>query len=621
MAETEFVTLINVETGKAVESVRDLKDNISRLKSDLEQTNIGSKDYQRTLKELQVNQAALRDAMHGTSASFQDIERNANGVGKTYNALVAQMAQLKQRLRNVDVSTEDGAKQFANYAEQINAINNQLKEMDAQQGNFQRNVGSYEQALSKFGGLGKTFDNLKTGMEGAGLASLGLHQSVDNLGKSFKTLSVNPVIGVISLVLPVIIRIVEEIKKSTAATDALSDAAKAFEPILSYITTAIAKVGEMLGKLVAAVIPKVIAGFGKLAEGIGKIISKVPFLKGVGDALQETGQKMQAPIDREKELADNADSAATATEKATEKVKSYKDALTDALKVLQDFSDSLAEMQEEELKVAETGEALRKVALDNLTKAASHAKTINDTIEQSDADRAANVYAIESAANERRLQLLQDFASEAMSEGRLEEADAYTREYWNLQTKIEEDALKEQKRLRDQDKKDAEQAAKEKTASLKGYASATTALLDGIADIYEQDGENNKKSAKKAKAIRIASATLSTLQGAVDAYTSAMASLPAPANIVVGAANAAAVTAVGVANIAKMRATNVESTGGGTIAAPSVPASISAVHNTTTASDEIREINKASSQRVYILQSDLEANENARKANIEETTW
>jgi hypothetical protein len=41
----------------------------------------------------------------------------------TYNGLVAQMAKLKAEQKNVDISTEEGKQTFAEYAEEINGIN------------------------------------------------------------------------------------------------------------------------------------------------------------------------------------------------------------------------------------------------------------------------------------------------------------------------------------------------------------------------------------------------------------------------------------------------------------------------------------------------------------------
>lgn len=147
----ETTTILRVDTGEAVRSVRDLRDNIAALKKEINEKRelgIGTEHYQTELKELIKNQRALNLAMNGTEASLEDVMKAAAGVGQSYNALVTQYANLRREQRNIDVSTEQGKKAYADMAVQINAVNDQLKELDALNGNYQRNVGNYSSALN-----------------------------------------------------------------------------------------------------------------------------------------------------------------------------------------------------------------------------------------------------------------------------------------------------------------------------------------------------------------------------------------------------------------------------------------------------------------------------------------
>ena len=141
MAE-EVITILKVGTDEAVKSVNDLKDNVKVLKQTLGDLDIGTEEYQNTLDELKVNQNALKDAMYATSASMDDLTKAATGTSESYNSLVHRMASLKEELRATDVSTEQGKTRFKELATEINNVNDRLKEMDAMQGNFQRNVGN-----------------------------------------------------------------------------------------------------------------------------------------------------------------------------------------------------------------------------------------------------------------------------------------------------------------------------------------------------------------------------------------------------------------------------------------------------------------------------------------------
>ena len=156
----EVVTILKFDTD--VKSVNDLRNNIKILKENLGDLEIGTQEYQDTLDELKVNQAALKDAMYATTASMDDLTKAATGTSESYNSLVHRMASLKEELRATDVSTEQGKARFKELASEINSVNDKLKDMDALQGNFQRNVGNYPGLMKNFAGA---LDNLDKGLK------------------------------------------------------------------------------------------------------------------------------------------------------------------------------------------------------------------------------------------------------------------------------------------------------------------------------------------------------------------------------------------------------------------------------------------------------------------------
>lgn len=138
MAEQEKVIILKVGTTEAVKSVNDLKSNIKELKKTLGELEIGSDEYQSVLKELTVNQNALKDAMYATTGTMDDVVGAAKGLTSSYNSLVRQMADLKKEWR----ATNDEARRNE-IGQQIDELNAKLKEMDSSVGNFGRNVGNY----------------------------------------------------------------------------------------------------------------------------------------------------------------------------------------------------------------------------------------------------------------------------------------------------------------------------------------------------------------------------------------------------------------------------------------------------------------------------------------------
>lgn len=107
---------------------------------------------------------------------------------------------------------------------------------------------------------------------------------------------------------------------------------------------------------------------------------------------------------------------------------------------------------------------------------------------------------------------------------------------------------------------------------------------------------------------------------------SAVSSLPAPYGIIVGAAQAASVTAAGMAQIAQMRKTKVGSSGASSepsavVSAPNVDTNLQSVRNVTSASEEDRLNQMAKEQRVYIVSSDIEAALDGNKTRVEESSF
>ena len=181
----------------------------------------------------------------------------------------------------------------------------------------------------------------------------------------------------------------------------------------------------------------------------------------------------------------------------------------------------------------------------------------------------------------------------------------------NIELEIEESKYKEKDRLRQLDYQKEKEKQERTQAIFNASLQATSSLLSGIADAYESDEKNAEKNAEKIKSIRIAAATIDTIQGAIGAFTSAAANPGGIIGMIIGGINAAAVTAMGVANINKIK--NTDATGKSTASISSVsPATnvytnelpVTYTRNVTSAS-EVDMLNRDT--RVYILESDIQS--------------
>ena len=255
--------ILKVGTGEAVKNVGELRENIKQLKAALNDQDLsnpeGMKKYNELLGELKINQNALKDAMYATTASWNDITNAATGAniafdqnnklvnmqGVSYNALVHEMADLKQAWR----ATTDEMERAA-LGERINSVNDQLKSMDASVGNYQRNVGNYIGAVdhltASFGSMGKGAQSVIAPIKGV---TTGL-----------KTLSATPAIAILGLLANVLQKVIEGLKSSEENTNAMTQAMSPFAAIGDTVT----KVLQGLGGVLA----KVVEGFGKLTSAI-----------------------------------------------------------------------------------------------------------------------------------------------------------------------------------------------------------------------------------------------------------------------------------------------------------------------------------------------------------------
>jgi len=164
-------------------------------------------------------------------------------------------------------------------------------------------------------------------------------------------------------------------------------------------------------------------------------------------------------------------------------------------------------------------------------------------------------------------------------------------------------------------------------------------IFGSIADILENDIKNKVKNGeiteeegekqfKAVKAFQIAQATIQTISGAIAAFMSCQATFPQPYGAIIGAIQAAAVTAAGVAQIAKIKSTQLG--GGGSSAGSPTAAPVQTApeeyvpqytQNATGESEITRLADSIHNQKVYVVESDITEAQNRSKVRVTESTW
>lgn len=229
------------------------------------------------------------------------------------------------------------------------------------------------------------------------------------------------------------------------------------------------------------------------------------------------------------------------------------------------------------------------------------------------------------AGEERKLAKLKEFWEQAKSEGDVTGQIALRQQIADQELTIEEE--KNRAIL------ESEERTKEKRLKIMGEISnalsAAGSLTQGILEITqaaaEKDGKITEKEAKRIKGMQYATASINMLQGAISAYAAAQ-TIPPPLGPILGGVNAAAVIAMGTANL--MRIKNTDITGEVSSGAMGAVTPSSNVYGTDIPFSYTRNITSASEvdklnqdTKVYVLESDITNAVNKQKVRVEESSF
>ena len=662
--EIETITIFKVDTGEAVQNVGDLKNNIKLLREQLADTNRTFEENQKDIQELAKNQQALKTAMYGSQQSFEEITKAAAANGQSYNDLVKKMARLKAAARTIDISTAEGKRQFEEQAKAISEVNDQLKKMDALQGNFTRNVGNYK---SVWDGLNDTLADAPPSLNG-------IKSGIQTIDSSMKIMTKNPLLGIIAIIAPLINKIADGLKDNEKAVASLNKALKALEPVGQFFEALLDKIADALSWVVDKVVElagksdgafrKVVSG----VTGVGNAIFQfliapvktfIEVVKGAGNVLKDifTGQW--------KNIKADAQAAGTAISDAIQKgwnfkqnfqtgqaaadafvegmgsrkkkakdtgaalAKEVKDGFEDVIgDITADMEKAVSDLDKAEATMLKNALAREKERLEAIDAAAKYQQDVNAATVDDERKRQDESYRIAVEGNQRKLAALRDFQQAAIERGDLSAYLDYEKQIADLEVEIEVDALEERARIRRRDVEDAQKAAQAKAKIMQEYAAGVGDVLGAIADLYDVNADKDKRSFENSKRFQIAETWVNTLSGMASAIWATWNDKTIPSAIAkaaLAATNAAGVLASGIATTAKIRATQFGSSGSGAAvmaaSAPSVNTALPQVLQAQTASDVDRLNRAAEPSRVYILQSDIEAAGRAQRVRVAESTF
>ena len=316
---------------------------------------------------------------------------------------------------------------------------------------------------------------------------------------------------------------------------------------------------------------------------------------------------------------------------AEEKAKADK-AAADAEKALNERTRKALKMSDRRLQTSDdaNSQAVQSIQLEYSLKEAksSGSLSFNDLIEETNRIYEANKKHLQEQADEYK-KLMEDNTIDKEARENAERDYANTMaEIRNLDTQNLIDNTNLQK-----------EAIEQQIEMYSNLAESIGDIFGSIADMLQDDikrkvengeitEEEGEKQFKAVKAFQIAQATIQTISGAIAAFMSCQSQFPQPYGAIIGAVQAAAVTAAGVAQIAKIKNTQLGG-GGSSVGSPTAAPVQTApeeyvpqyTQNATGESEITRLADSIHNQRVYVVESDITEAQNRSKVRVTESTW
>lgn len=609
--------------------IDDTNARIKQITKDYDEGRMAVDDYnqelQENLEELQKLRTEQGDVRSSLNASTKAL-LSAKG---SYVEMSQTLGQLRNAYRQLSKEQRDGAV-GTEMLGQIKLLDAELKDVDASMGNFQRNVGGYEEALKQVlpPQAGLIVDLGKLSVEGGGIPSLftGMKNSIVGMTKAAIAFMATP-LGMVLTALAA----------AAGAAFALFNARnKEIEKQAEASAKALEKQKEQMERFDLEISREV-----ELLRADGKEQEANALVRrSVTDAMNKAQQAVDEYREKYNQMSFKEQKANAET------LKGYEDALQariDAWEevIHEDEVRRRTELREEREQSEKLKEEWAKAAAEKQRIAEETNAAFRDETALMQAEQGAGTQSGDLAlAQEQFRQELAAFEAmvdekqiteELAMERRKLMLEQYGQEITEIQArylKQENDQLlkaldeemaaefkADMKRV-SQDLKNSKERQKIADAEYKHkqmITQQTGALLQAGAQLA---GE----STAVGKAMAVAATTISTYQAAQAAYQSAFMPVPTYVSPVLGAINMAAAIALGLANIKSIL--SVDSSGGtgygsssssgaavstpAIVTPPAVVQEVETVRSLTGASEEERLNQMASDQRVYLVYSDVE---------------
>lgn len=355
---TKRIIEIEVDTDNAIQSLRELGEQVAKNKTRLDELKKEGKQNSDEFIKLANENKVLTQQMRQTEKQIQNNIKQQRAQEDSLVQLRAKLANLNKQYDEMSGFDRLGVK-GQELQKTIKALSDQISGLEANTGRYQRNVGNYKSALE---GLSGSF-------KAAGLSTKGFDQSL-------KLLNGNPIMLMLTALVAIIKNITQAFKGNEEATMALKQAFSAFNPIIDATKRGL----ESFANVVVNVVTKTVNG---LTSAIGWLLEKTQELGNFFGADWHMGDNFKAGVTAARELqaAEN------------DYIKHKREWSVESAKIDRDVADLREKAADKEKYNAKERLAFLDQAIELETKKAARQKELaeeNLSILQREAERSAN---------------------------------------------------------------------------------------------------------------------------------------------------------------------------------------------------------------------------------------
>ena len=570
--------------------LKEYKQYVDNLKGSLLNLDKTSEEYKQKSIELTEAQEHLNEVMAIGKNNGEFLEGS-------YDYLSKQMSDLKKEWK----ATGDAAER-ARLGEQINSINNQLKDMDASVGVFSRNVGNYSAAYEEAfktvigslddvdGLLGEVAGNVNSLFPLIKQTTAAATAGLKGIKKAIATTG----IGLLIVAVGELAAHFDDVRRAVGVTD---DKFQEFKStvvgVLKTIVAGVVGVGNSILQFLITPIKtfiEVVKGAGTLIKdvftGNFKKIKEdaVSAGKAVTDALN-SGIEFKANFNKGKEFADN---------------------------LIQNIQDNVNKSDKNPVTVT-VQPKLKEVDTSNLN---SNEEDVNLKLRQKEEEQALKD---QERINKEYLDIEKDLYSELNAN-----LDQYNKDYFKKFTEQQEEEAR---------------VLEERKNNIQSFVSSTSDIIGMVADAWESSiksqvesgklsEEEGKKQFERVKALETAVAIINTLAAGIEAFKGTIGKTGW--GLAAAIAQMVATVGVGMAQVAKIQSTQLgtKSTQVTSVTTPNLgsivneyqPQYVSNITNNTEL-DNLANALQKNPIKAYVVESDISNAQGLTRQREDETSW